>query len=424
MWISAVSCIVLLACLLAGCMAARRAHGGEPAMKPVAVEFTPEVTRLGRSGDNWCMTWAADSDLYTSMCDGSGWPDDNGEKRGFQNNRIYRIAGGPDAATLRATPLEDAPVYDGETQPRRYNEKKQRDDTWWVDPDTGAEVTSWNWYAYGIASVDGALYQFISHCADRRGWGWFDGCQLIWRPKGATRWLRWNGTDANDEDRWFAGQGGNQLLFHNEPDYAFSFITIAQFGQDYRDNKDGYVYLYSPNGRENAHRLNLARVKKKDILDRTKWEYFVQRTGDGNAEWAVDDLARRGDVHTFPEGWGWYSWSPSVVWNDPLGLFIMACAGTQRPGTGPVMDVFMHYETGGLMLLWAEHPWGPWRTFHWDEVWDGDNPANRLYMPQLSPKWITDDGTTMYLIYSDARDRHSTNYRWNMQQLHLVLEHE
>ena len=100
----------------------------------------------------------------------------------------------------------------------------------------------------------------------------------------------------------------------------------------------------------------------------------------------------------------------------------MTCAGTQRPGTGPVMDSYMHYETGGLILLWAEKPWGPWHTFYWDEVWDADHPDNRLYMPQLSPKWIFDNGKTMYLIFSDARDGHSTNYKWNMQKIQIVLE--
>jgi len=51
-------------------------------------------------------------------------------------------------------------------------------------PPAGKLRDGWNWYGYGIISIDGNLYQFISHCADRFGWGWFDGTQLIWRPKG------------------------------------------------------------------------------------------------------------------------------------------------------------------------------------------------------------------------------------------------
>ena len=117
---------------------------------------------------------------------------------------------------------------------------------------------------------DGAIY--TTQCD---GWGWFDGTQLIWSPKGDTKWMRWNGTDAGDRDRWLLNEGGNQLMFFNEPDYAFSFISVAQFRQDYQENKDGYVYLYAPEGKLKSASLNMARVKKEDLLDRDKWEYFT-----------------------------------------------------------------------------------------------------------------------------------------------------
>ena len=181
---------------------------------------------------------------------------------------------------------------------------------------------TWTWYAYGIVSIDGNLYQFISHTGVKiGGFGWFDGVQLIWRPKGERSWKRWNGTSAHDKNRWLVSRGGNQLLFHNEPNHAFSFISVVQYGQDYRENKDGYVYLYSPSGRKEAHRLNLARVKKEHILDRTQWEFFVRHTGNDGAEWAMNDIDKRGDVHLFPEGWGFYSWLPSVIWNKKLVLW-------------------------------------------------------------------------------------------------------
>jgi hypothetical protein len=385
------------------------------------VEFDPHVTRSGRSGDNWCMTWGADDDVYTSLCDGSGWKPYEGEKE-FFNNRIFRISGGPDSASFQAHKLVPSPEYGALTQLRRWNEHKNRMDKWWHDPELDRKVTAWNWYAYGIVSIDANIYQFISHCAELRGWGWFDGSNLVWRPAGQSDWLRWNGSDANDDDRWVAGQGENDLLFDNEPDYAFSFITIAQYGKDYEQNRDGYVYLYSPNGTQHPEEINLARVQKENILDRTEYEYFQERTPDGGAIWAKNDIEARGAVHVFPEGWGWYSWSPSVVWNEALGLFVMAAGGSQKQGTGDPMDSFMHYETGSLALLSAENPWGPWEQFHYEEAWSGDSEDNRLYEPQLSPKWITDDGRTMYLVYSDARDRHSTNYHWNMQKITLNVE--
>lgn len=381
------------------------------AVSVTSVTFEPPVIRTGQSGDNWCITWAADGEQYVSMDDGYGWTEPEAQWKNFHNNRIYRISGGPDLKSFLAEELAGAPIYTQAARPRQRPAVKTAK--------TGDRWNWWSWYAYGIVSIDGNLYQFISHTAQIHGFGAFDGCQLIWRPKQQSGWKRWNGTDACDGDRWFAGKGGNQLLFFDEPNYAFSWITVAQFGQDYRENTDGYVYLYSPNGRWHSNQLNMARVRKSDILVRSKYEYFVRRKPDGRAEWVKNDINRRGIVHTFPAGWGWYSWSPSVVWNKQLGLFVMAAAGTQKQDTSS-----MHEQTGSLMLLWAQKPWGPWHQFYYDELWDGDDPNNRLYEPQLSPKWIYDNGRTMYLIYSDARDHWTTNYKWNMQKITLHVNDE
>ena len=390
---------------------------------PVDVEFDPEIVRLGDNGDNWCMTIGEDGALYTAQCDGRGWYNEDGSKRDFKNYHVWRITGGPDTTSFHAEMI-DHPDYSRTGLTEIHGPI--------IPPDSVIEFPSsslellhdWNWYGYGIVSVDGNLYQFISHCGARRGWSWFDGTQLIWRPKDEEKWKRWNGTDAHDLNRWLLNEGDNQLLFFNEPEHAFSFISVAQFGQDYSQNRDGYVYLYSPEGRERAANLNMARVKKEDILNRNKWEYFTKLNEDGSAEWIKGDITKRGVVHHFPDGWGFYSWSPSVVWNEKLGLFIMATGGAQRPGTGEVLSSSPHNESGSLMFLYSEKPWGPWHQFYWKENWQVGEEINRLYLPQLSPKWISDDGKTMYMVFSDAANSHSTYYKWNMQKVRLKMSPE
>jgi hypothetical protein len=244
---------------------------------------------------------------------------------------------------------------------------------------------------------------------------------LIWSPKGDKRWLRWNGTDATDLNRWLLNEGGNQLMFFNEPDYAFSFISVAQFGQDYSENRDGYVYLYSPEGKEKSSNLNMAKVKKEDILDRSKWEYFTQINEKGEAEWIVGDITKRGTVHQFPEGWGFYSWSPSVVWNEKLGLFFMVAGGTQPPGVGDPLAKWPHKETGSLMMLYSENPWGPWTQFYYNINWQvGED--NRTYLPQLTPKWISDDGKSMYILFSDFFRKPNDYYKLNMIKMNILME--
>ncbi len=399
---------------------------------PVGVEIDPQVMRSGDNGDNWCMTWGEDGALYTAQCDGRGWLDENGNMREFKNTHIWRITGGPDSksphatfaerkATFRAEMMEVFPDYSRSGLTEIYGPIIPPDDVTKFVPAGTKLRDGWNWYGYGLVSVGGNMYQFISHCAERYGWGWFDGTQLIWRPKGQKTWKRWNGTDAHDRERWLLNEGGNQLLFFEEPEYAFSFVSVAQFGRDYRQNRDEYIYLYSPEGKERAAYLNMARVKKAEILNRDNWEYFSKLNEDGSAEWVKGDISRRGVVHHFPDGWGFYSWLPSVVWNEQLGLFIMATGGTQRPGTGEVSSSWPHSKSGSLMFLWAEKPWGPWHQFFWKENWQAGEEINRLYLPQLSPKWISDDGTVMHLIFSDAANGHSTYYKWNMQRIRIKM---
>ena len=100
----------------------------------------------------------------------------------------------------------------------------------------------------------------------------------------------------------------------------------------------------------------------------------------------------------------------------------MAVAGTQKPGTGGVLAKFMHNEPAALKMLWAENPWGPWTEFYTDEVWNIGDSLNRTYLPQISPKWISEDGKKMYLVYSDAGRDYGKHYKWNMQQFELLFE--
>ena len=386
---------------------------------PVDVEFDSYILRSGDNGDNWCVTWGQDGDLYTSQCDGRGWLRPDGTQRDFMNNRVWQIKGGPDSVSFTPIYLDDAPDYSRTSQQDIYGPIESPDSTTEFPPQHKLDV--WNWYPYGIVSIDGNIYQYISHCGEKSGFGWFDGAQLIWRSNGKIEWQRWNGTDADDHEKWLVNEGGNKMFFNNEPDLAFSFITIAQFGQDYSLNKDGYVYLYSPTGKEKSNLLNMARVKKESILNKSEYEFFVKTNDKGLAEW-TKDINQRGIVHTFPSDWGFYSWSPSVVWNPGIEKFIMAVAGTQKPGTGGVLEDYMHYESGSLMFLSADNPWGPWKQFYQNMDWVADDIENRLYLPQLSPKWISKDGKEMYMIFSDAGRDFGDRYLWNMQKISIVMK--
>ena len=57
---------------------------------PEGVIFNKEtLKRLGASGDNWCLTWAADGSQIVSMCDGN-WLDQKNYASQIHNH-LYRI---------------------------------------------------------------------------------------------------------------------------------------------------------------------------------------------------------------------------------------------------------------------------------------------------------------------------------------------
>lgn len=379
---------------------------------PTGVVFeTGTLFRSDGRGDNWCMTWARDGSLITSLCDGN-WL---GGRTSY-HNRLYRITGDP--------------------------ERFQREEI------TGYPVFRWgtgSWFGYGIVSVDGVLYSAISKTPKNSWSGPFRGVKLLKSRDNGETWYRVNRCG---EERLLAPDdearnliGAEEMFFFEEfglpheqrGAYPFSFLDFIQHGQDNGAARDGYVYILSPEG-AHAHRLLLARVPKDSVGFRAAWEYFERREGN-EAVW-TRDLGRRGCVHEFPEKnangqyFGWYSWLPSVVWNEGLGRYIMVNGGTYA-GRGMAntdrdyYDSWMHTGTGSLGFWYAEHPWGPWTQFYYTDSWVADDPANRIYQPKLSPRWISRDGRRMLLIWSDAmRDAegrsHTVNYRWN--QMWITLE--
>lgn len=359
------------------------------AAEPTGVEFHHDtLRRVGAKGDNWCITWAADDSQITSMDDGN-WL---GGPKSFSNH-LYRITGRHDAFERR-----DIPAY-----PKFL---------------FGAR----GWFGYGIVSVDGTLYSFVSKCP-RNSWsGPFRGVKLLKSTDNGGSWFRVNAKgeerlirpqddvryDATREEMFFLEDDGRRA--HGGTAYPFASCAFVQHGRDNGEAKDDYVYVYSPEGAA-SNELLLARAPKDRVTERAAWEFFGGWEGQSPA-W-TKDLTERRPVYVFPaqndagEVFGWYSWLPSVVWNEGLGLYIMVNGGTYAGDglSGSAEDYYsawMHTKSGSLGFWYAEDPWGPWRRFYYTDEWTVDSPNNRTYQPKLSPKWISDDGRRMVLIWSDA----------------------
>ncbi len=341
------------------------------------------LLRLGGMGDGYNLTWAADDRQYFGINDGVGWKKQPLE---FWNTHMWSVAGMPSTASFAdVTTFPD------------LNKMLQADE----DP---------SYYSFGALAARGRIYQFMGTLDDNmespRHW---IGAKLVYSPDGGKTWRNQNGTPVTWESR--AQHTRDHMAFMHEPNNCFSLLSFLQMGRDYAANRDGYAYVYSPNGNVDGqmNQLVMARVPVARITDRDAYEYFAGHAAKGKAHW-VKNIEARAVVHTFPRGWVNYtnlfpgdlvveSWLPSVVYNEPLGLYLMVNAGLGCSPDGK------EYGKPSYLGFWvAENPWGPWQQIHEEQAWTpGNDPAARTYAPRIAPKWIAADGKSFWLVWPDLQ---------------------
>ena len=347
------------------------------------------IARLGGDGYIAGVTWVADGTQLVAIIDGSGWPEESQSE--YYSSRVFGLCGGPGAAEFRG--LAGYPtisIFDFLKGGVPY-------------------------YGFNTLSVDGSLFQYLStvtrpctpvdekiltgsaYWSDSN----FNGAKLIYSADHGRTWRNHVGTTpVACEPR--EGHSHDSLVFFGEPAGAFSILTFLQMGRDYSANEDGYIYVYSPNGIVDGamNELVMFRVPKDKILQRRAYEFFEVMKEDGKAEW-TKDIDRRGVVCTFAPGWVesmWpLAWLPSIIYNEVLGVYMMV----NSSGTNSSCKT----EKPTYFGVWvAPNPWGPWRQVHEETAWlpGGDNGA-RAVAPQIVPAWISRDGRSFWLAWSDVQ---------------------
>ncbi len=355
------------------------ARQGTASRIKAAVRREDTVVRLG--GDVYCaaLTWTADDRQLLAFIDGAGWPEI--PQNHYYSSRLAAVSGMPGSAAF-----EDVANY----------------------PD----ISLWDIYQrsappyYGLnVLADGArIYQYLStstlnvftaEVAFIPGFH-FNAAKLIYSADNGRTWRNQDGSTPVVREP-HAGQTRQSMAFLQVPQAAFSRLSFLQMGQAYSDNKDGYIYVYAPNGAADgaSRELVMFRVRRDRILDGTAYEYFAGLCGNGAAEWTAD-IGRRAVVHTFAEDWGSYVLSsPSVAYVSASGVYLMVNASCANlGGTRP----------GGFGIWVGEHPWGPWRQILEEVAWTpAGNPAARAGAPVIAPKWIAADGRSFWLVWNEGQ---------------------
>jgi len=293
------------------------------AIRGITWEPKEKIIRLAKGSDNWPATWGDDDALYTAYGDGNGFKPFTPEKFSLGLARVTGIPPDIRGANFRSTTAE-----------------KKGD---------GAKGEK----ASGILMVDGILYLWARNAGNARlGWS---------KDRGAT-W-EWGG--------W-------------RFETSFGCPTFLNFGKDYADARDEFIYIYSPDSDtayQPADRMVLARVPKAKLRDKAAYEFFAGLGADGKPAWSAD-VTKRAAVFEhkgkcYRSGITFHSASKQYLWCLTL------------PGDDTRFK-------GGFGIYAAPEPWGPWSTVYFTEQWDV-GPGEPSSFPT---KWFSADGRAAWLLFS------------------------
>jgi hypothetical protein len=354
----------------------------KPARVVSATRRDETIRNLGGLGDGYKMTLRPDGSQLIVVNDGPGWTE---PPRAFYTTRVWQMGGRPAAPQFAALP-----GYPSLNRSERPPEAP-------------------HYYGHGLVQVGNAIYQFLGtldHAEDRpRRW---TGAKLIYSTDNGATWRNQDGSTPVVWEEW-KEQTRERLAFF-EPDGCFSLLTILQYGAA-KAGPDGFVHVYGLNGSVDGrmNELVLFRARPQDLTNRQAYNFFAGHDRAGRPRWSAD-IAQRQPVHTFPRGWVnsvnlfpgdlvVESWLPSVVYNAPLGVYMMSCAGIGVASDGT------EFGKPSYFGLWvSDQPTGPWRQIHEDKAWTpGGDPMSRAYAPQIAPGWIAPDGRSFWLVWPDLK---------------------
>ncbi|MEZ6133399.1 MAG: DUF4185 domain-containing protein [Pirellulaceae bacterium] len=366
--IKAVKCVLLhnLACGFLVLMPTTN-RGDEPLVAPYERSSTIESITFDWSthqshapgSDNWPVTWGDDNHLYTAWGDGGGFGG---------TNQLGRVSLGVARIEGSAEGYRGFNIWGGH-QPER------------------GQAATFAGKSYGILAVDGVFYMWVG--LFRPNQDPFDEVRLaVSKDHGRT----WELADWN-----FSKADGVMLP------------TLLNFGCDYAGARDNFVYSYlirfrSQAGPDDYHdkvpwlqcqrpgTVDLARVEKSRILDRSAWEFFAGFDDSSTPNW-VADLRKRQPVFEDANGVGW---NLSVSFNAPLQRYLLTTEHTET-------------HRGNIGIHDAPEPWGPWTTAHYSREFGKDHVTTNCFYWNFVNKWLSPDGQRFTMVFTGRKENDSWN---------------
>ena len=313
------------------------------------------VKKCACGSDIWAITWADDDHQYTTWGDGGGFGGTNSDGRvslGFA-----RIKGDKD--TYKGINVWGGKDAENSVQPEFSVGK-----------------------SHGIISIDGILYMWRSNVQEQNYM--FNRHHELYRS--TTHAASWELTE---------------VIFDFQKRQFFA-PTFLQYGKDYADAKDEFVYIYAPEARNDVWdvqipgEISLFRVKKSQLVEMDAFEYFAGLDVNGNPTW-TNNINKRHAVFTDSLNGVMRT---SVSYNKGLDRYFLITQHVSR-----------HYSNNGYMGIYdSPTPWGPWTTILFANPWklglhnrrdtQCKNSETKTVYWNFSNKWLSDDGKHFVLVYT------------------------
>ncbi|HXE53652.1 MAG TPA: DUF4185 domain-containing protein [Tepidisphaeraceae bacterium] len=328
-----------------------------PVISNITWDFD-HLIRLAHGSDLWPTTWAADDAVYAGWGDGGGFVGDS-DTRGRVSIGFARIEGMP-------------PNIVGH-------------DVWGDHKGNFAEhQATFPGKPVGLLSMDGVLYAFVTSWWNEHGRTNPDPpeARLAWSQDAGATWTMSQWKMTRREGEFFGG-------------------TFVNFGKGYAGAMDENVYVFgSVKGRRGAA---LARVNKHQLRDIEAYEFFAG--AEGKPLW-TKEIGRANSVFVDPEP-GASDSHFSVIYDAPLKRYL---ATWSHDGA-----------IGGLWVLDAPKPWGPWTVVAAYDDW-GHYGKREALLWSIPTKWISADGKMMWCVFSAGRLRPSDGMLDSFNLVRMTLE--
>ena len=335
-------------------------------------------------GDVWTCTWADDGHLYSMSDDTTGINgacNIPGMAYSGSNLAVHRIEGNP--PNHQATTINVMSEYGT----AGYHDRMD------------------SWKGNGMTCVDGVLYLAVSQ---HSGAGEY--------PDNIQRTYDCSIIKSTDHgQRWSPKR--RDIMF---PSPRFSTPFFVEFGQDYADAIDDYVYATSSGCTwNNGNFMTLGRVRRDKLphLYAGDWEIYDGLDSEGQPTWRRFDLYNPynlGNKAIFK--FRGYTSMTGMQYVLALKRFLLPqWAYTDLDNASPWRQTTFH-------LYEAPMPWGPWKVVHVEDDW-----GHAWYNPCLPSKWFEDGGLRMWMVASGdfAGQRigqgETSDYCLIVRKLELVL---